>query len=102
MNFGDLNPVLGRIITLLKEIARYTNPAACSCVATTSAGAGNVAAGFKDVTFVQVSGSPIITFPDASTYTLAAGEHLRIVAPAQTKLGAFTIAGGTHQWVGVK
>lgn len=105
MQFGDLKPVLGEIIRLLKSVDRHTDNNAC-CVADTSAGTGDVPAGFRDLTITQTaSGTVVITMSDGTIYTLSAvGQSYVAQAPIFKNLPAYTIiatAGATWQWNGL-
>lgn len=103
VQFGDLNPVLNKIITELKAIARNTSISGC-CTATTSAGSNtSVPAGFSSVSIVDLSGTVTITMSDGSTYQLTStGETLVQVASGNKSLPAYTISGGTWKWVAIK
>jgi hypothetical protein len=104
MEFGDLRPLLERIIADIQGIRRNTNNAGC-CVADTSAsGSTSIPAGFGSVSIVLLSGTATITLSDGSTYPLTTtGEVFTDVAPNGDSLPAYTITGsGTWKWHGIK
>lgn len=95
---------LSGILTKLKEISNNTRSSAC-CTATTSAGTGDIPAGFASVSIAQTgTGDVAITMSDATVYTMTAeGEVFVQSAPTNKTLPAYTIAGSsTWKWVGIK
>lgn len=103
-NYFEFKPILG-------EIARYlrilTTKDCCNTPPVTSAGTGNVPAGFKSVAIVKTStsaDSTIITLSDGSTYTMTEqGEVFSDAALDGQTLPAYTITGaGTIKWHGIK
>lgn len=98
MDFGNLRPSMDKLISLLKRIEHNTETKEFS----TSAGTGNIPAGFKSVSITNnhATDDVTITLSDASTYVLKVGETFTDVAKG--KLPAYTIAGGSHKWHGIK
>ena len=103
MQFGDLNPVLGKIITLLKQIEHNTSCAICFSVSPSSDTSGVVPAGAKYLKVEKTNGvgTVTITFPDSSTYDLTADGQIFEIPLSHAKLPEITIAsgdGGTWVW----
>ena len=108
MNFGDLRPVLDKIITLLKRIDASISCATCEDNITTADVDDDVPAGLKSVAIIKTSepGTVTITLSDGSTYDLTVlGESFADAATPNGKLPVYTIAsgdGGTWKWHGIK
>lgn len=104
---GDLQPYFLDFKRLLKSIAD-TN---CRMVGegapitnSTSAGTGNIPAGFSSMSIVLLSGSIDVDMSDGSVYPMTTiGESLVQASTTGGSLPAYTITGtGTWKWVGVK
>lgn len=108
MQFGDLNPVLGKIIELLKRIDRSLGCAACEPPITTAGGSISVPAGLKSVAITKTNGTgtATVTLSDGSTYALTTlGEGISDAASPNFTLPAYTIStgdGATWKWHGIK
>lgn len=108
MNFGDIRGPLDKMIQLLKEIGRNTSQSAC-CTATTSAGTGDIPAGFKTVSIMKTdagAGVVNITLSDGSVFPLTIqGEVFVDASSDKFVLPSYTISstlGATWIWHGIK
>ena len=99
--FGEFKPILGEIARYLRIISN----AQCGTPSTaiTSAGTGNIPAGFSSVTITATTAPATITFANGTTYSLTTvGESIPISATVGGTLPAFTISGGAVKWIGIK
>lgn len=97
MQFGDLNPVLGKIITLLKQIEHNTACAVCGVtLSPTVEENASIAAGasYVRVTKTNGVGTVDITFPDASVFTLTAQDEFFEIPYTGGILPAITVSSG--------
>lgn len=100
-NFGDFKPILGEIARYLRIISN----AQCGTPSTaiTSAGTGNIPAGYNSISITAITVPVTLTLSDGSTYTFAAvGETIVQAAAQGGTLPAYTLSGGTWKWIGVK
>jgi len=101
MAFGDYKPYLGEIA----RNTRITANALCGTPSTaiTSAGTGNIPAGYKSISIVAVTVPITMTLSDGSTYTFTTVGETVVQASAEGgSLPAYTLSGGTWKWIGVK
>lgn len=98
--YGEFKPILG-------EIARYLrimSNAQCGTPSTaiTSAGTGQIPAGFNSVSIVATSVPITLTMSDGSTYIFTTvGESIVQTAAIGGSLPAYALSGGTWKWIGV-
>lgn len=109
MNFGDLKPVLDKIISLLTKVERHTGCASCGGdTPVTLAGVdASIPAGLKSVAIVKTSPSSdtvTITLSDASTYIMTENnEVFTDSSGGGASLPEYVIVGpGTWKWHGIQ
>jgi hypothetical protein len=111
-NFGDFRGSYDKMISLLKQIARSLQCIACEntgtlTAQTSSAGTGDIDAGFKSIAIVKTNdtGTVTITLSDSSVYTLTEeGEGFSDASSPGFSLPAYDISsadGGTWKWHGL-
>lgn len=99
--YGEFKPILGEIARYLRIISN----AQCGTPSTaiTSAGTGQIPAGFNSVSIVATTVPVTLTMSDGSTYIFTtAGESIVQTAATGGTLPAYTLVGGTWKWIGVK
>lgn len=108
MSFDQFRGSLDRMISELKRISLFTNPASC-CAASTSAGnTTSIPVGFSSISIVQTSpgGTVNITMSDGTVFTLQVQGEILVHAAGNGKfLPAYPIAspdGATWKWTAVK
>jgi hypothetical protein len=101
MAFGDFKPYLNEIARSLRLIS--SAQCGAKSPSTTSAGTGNVPAGYNSVSITATTVPVTLTLSDASTYTFTLiGETIAQAAAEGGTLPAYTLSGGTWKWIGVK
>lgn len=101
MAYGEFKPVLGEIARSLRLIANAQCGTASPAI--TSAGTGNVPAGFNSVSITALTVPVTLTLSDSSTYTFTVvGETIVQSAAEGGSLPAYALSGGTWKWIAVK
>lgn len=100
-SYGELKPVLMEQARYLRLISN----ALCGTPSTaiTSAGTGNIPAGFSSISITATTAPATLTFSDGSTYTFdTVGETISQSASEGGKLPAYTLTAGAVKWISVK
>jgi len=100
-SYGELKPVLTEQARYLRLIAN----AQCGSKspATTSAGTGNIPAGYNSISIVATTVPATVTFSDGSTFTFdVIGESIVQTAAEGGTLPAYTLTAGAVKWIGTK
>jgi hypothetical protein len=100
--FGEFKPILGEIARYLRIISNAQCGTATSTTIT-SAGTGDVPAGFDSISIIATTAPTVVTLSDGSTYTFdVVGEIIAQAASNGEKLPAYTLTSGTIKWIGTK